>query len=75
MTTKQKLARLIQSIETIVPYVTATLGTGNTFRSATRPDWIEVHGGRASSSANQLESLLREAREMKEPKDGESQKA
>lgn len=60
----ENLQRLIASIESIVPYVTATLANGNTFPGS-KPDWIEVHKGRASSSHAQLEGLLKMAREMK----------
>lgn len=70
------LERLIEKIETIVPYVTATINPrgGNVFQvgrliGANDPenckDWVAVHAGRAGSSTNQLEHLLKMAREMK----------
>lgn len=66
-TEAEDLKKLIEKIETIVPYVTATIDPrgGNTFHSEKRSEWIEVHGGRAGSSTNQLEHLLKLAREMK----------
>lgn len=65
MTDAEKLAELIRKIEIIVPYVTATLGSGNRFPSKERPDWVEIHGGRCGSSERQLESLLATARSFK----------
>jgi hypothetical protein len=68
------LATLIDRIITIVPYVTATIGPGNTFDiekmrhpfKGAAKDWVAVHRGRASSSRNQLASLLKEAQAMKD---------
>lgn len=68
MTDEQKLAKLIQNIEESVPYIEATLSPGNHFKSKERPDWIEIHGGRASSSYNQLKHLLNLAIEFKHNK-------
>lgn len=68
---RKNLHDLIAKIETIVPYVTATLGTGNTFAIHTMEghgdpkDWRGVHAGRAGSSVRQLEHLLETARTMK----------
>ena len=58
------LERLISQIECVVPYVTATIANGNTFPGSD-PEWIEVHKGRAFSSNNQLEGLLKLAQEIK----------
>jgi hypothetical protein len=72
-TRRDSLTALIERIETIVPYVAATIGPGNTFdiekmRSpfkGTAKDWVAIHRGRASSARNQLASLLKEAQAMK----------
>lgn len=53
---------LAEGIDRVAPYVTATLAPGNTIKSERRPEWVEVHGGRASSSRRQLETLHAEAR-------------
>lgn len=55
MTDREFLNLLIQHIETTVPYVDATLGTH--IRAPGKPDWIEVHAGRAISSQSQLRGL------------------
>ena len=52
---------LSQAIETVVPYVAATLDVGGTMDSDD-PDWVKVHRGRAKSSVRQLEALLAFAR-------------
>ena len=65
MTDTEKLQQLIAKIETIVPYVTATLSVGNRMQSKTHPEWVEIHGGRCVSSERQLEALLKQAREFK----------
>lgn len=62
---KDKVLALIQHLEDSIPYVEATLGAGNRFPSPTRPEWVEVHGGRAGSSVNQLKNILKEARALK----------
>ena len=65
------LKKLIDRIEQIVPYVTATIGRGNGFAihkmegHGDPKEWRAVHAGRAHSSEVQLDNLLREAREMK----------
>lgn len=70
---KEKLAKLIQAIKDYVPYVNATIAPNNSFEpgsliGAADPsntkDWMAIHKGRASSSHNQLENLLRMAKEM-----------
>jgi len=66
MTDREKLNALIGKIETVVPYVAATLAPGNRFPSKERPAWVEIHGGRCSSSVNQLEWLLKEAKSLRE---------
>lgn len=66
MDLEKELSRLIERIENIVPYITATIGPGCTFPSKQRSDWIEIHKGRAFSSRNQLENLLKEAQRIKE---------
>lgn len=65
--TLKQLKALISQIEAAVPYIEATIKPdgGNTFASATRPDWIEVHKGRAGSSVTQLRNLLADAKELK----------
>lgn len=60
-----RLARIVDKIEVIVPYVTATLGPGNIVQAKENPDWFEVHGGRLESSRSQLTHLLKLAQEMK----------
>lgn len=71
---KEKLARLIEQIKIIVPYVTATISPNNAFgveriTGAADPnntlDWMAIHKGRASSSMRQLEHLLHLVKEMK----------
>lgn len=73
MTDKEKLARLIEKIKTIVPYVNATIAENNSFRpgsligahnSSDTKDWMAIHRGRAGSSHNQLKNLLLLAMEM-----------
>lgn len=64
-------ATLIGHIEMVIPYVTATLGTGNTFAIhkmdgyGDPSEWRAVHAGRAGSSGRQLKGLLEKARKMK----------
>ena len=60
---QKKLERLREKVRSVVPYVTATLGPGSTIPSEKRKDWVEVHKGRAFSSNNQLEGLLKLANE------------
>ncbi len=68
---REQLDKLIERIEQIVPYVTATLGRGNTFTIQKMEgygdpkDWVGVHAGRARSSEVQLDNLLKEARALK----------
>jgi len=59
MTDKEKLNHLIDKLKAVVPYVASTLSPGNTFKIQNRPEWIEVHSGRAQSSYQQLQSLMR----------------
>jgi hypothetical protein len=61
MTPEEKLKRLCSMIETIVPYVDATLQ--NRLPVKDQPDWLEVHKGRAFSSVSQLDNLLQVSRE------------
>jgi hypothetical protein len=70
---KEKLAKLVQAIKDYVPYVNATIAPNNSFEpgsliGAADPsntkDWMAIHKGRASSSHNQLDNLLRMAKEM-----------
>lgn len=67
MTDAEKLQKLIEAIERVVPYVVPSIDPkgGNTFQSKERPDWVEVHGGRAGSSTAQLNNLLKMAQEFK----------
>lgn len=55
----RKLLRLQEKIETIVPYVTATLHGLPTDER----DWIRIHRGRANSSERQLNYLLKDSKE------------
>lgn len=59
MTDKEKLDLLVKYITESIPYVEATISTGNSFKSETRPGWIEIHEGRAMSSRIQLERILK----------------
>jgi len=71
---KEKLARLIEQIKTIVPYVNATIATNNAFNierlgspaadPSNTKDWVAIHKGRAQSSHRQLEYLLKLAMEL-----------
>jgi hypothetical protein len=70
---KEKLTKLIQAIKDYVPYVNATIAPINSFEpgsliGAADPtntkDWMAIHKGRASSSHNQLDTLLRLVKEM-----------
>lgn len=63
---QKKYERLRQAVRSTVPYVTATISSGCSFSSEKRPDWMEIHKGRASSSNRQLEGLLRLANEEDE---------
>lgn len=70
MTDSDKLRLLIDKIESIVPYVTATFPYENNLAknnsvTTSNPDFVAIHGGRAASSTRQLESLLKFARELK----------
>ena len=65
MTDREKLDKLISEIETVVPYVTATLSAGKQFPAPDHPDWVEIHGGRCGSSERQLDALLKAAQELK----------
>lgn len=58
------LNKLIERIEAIVPYVTATLSSGSSVETSD-PDWAAVHRGRAVSSCRQLEGLLKQAKAIK----------
>jgi hypothetical protein len=58
---KPTLEELIQRIEDTIPYVQATLSPYSPVDTS-NPEWIAVHKGRARSSVNQLEALLKEAR-------------
>jgi len=60
---RKKYERLQQAVREIVPYVTATIAENNAFPSKSRPDWVEVHKGRAASSHRQLQGLLKLANE------------
>lgn len=73
LTDTEKLAKLIQAIKDYVPYVNATIAENNSFQpgsliGAADPsntkDWMAINKGRASSSHNQLDNLLRLAKEM-----------
>jgi hypothetical protein len=67
------LRALIARLETVLPYVIATLARNNGFIPEKLHggfhgdpwDWLAVHGGRASSSVTQLENLLETIRPMK----------
>jgi len=61
----KKLKALISSIEASVPYINATIDPRHAFPSEKRPDWCEIHKGRAGSSVNQLNGLLNAAKELK----------
>jgi hypothetical protein len=70
---KEKLTKLVQAIKDYVPYVNATIAENNSFQpgsliGAADPsntkDWMAIHRGRAGSSHNQLDNLLRMAKEM-----------
>ena len=74
LTPEKKLVKLIERIENIVPYVVPTISPNNSFKvgkliGAHDPDdtagWMAIHRGRAGSSVQQLESLLRLAKEYK----------
>jgi hypothetical protein len=68
MNDKEKLAKLIEDIKCIVPYVSATIADNNSFdiKEMTAvgdpKDWMAIHRGRARSSWYQLENLLKRAR-------------
>lgn len=70
---KEKLTKLVEAIKAYVPYVNATIAPNNSFEpgsliGAADPsntkDWMAIHKGRAGSSHNQLDNLLRLAKEM-----------
>jgi hypothetical protein len=62
---RRKLGKLIDHIEQVVPYVTATLGPGNRLTVEGHTEWTGIHKGRCFSSHRQLEQLVGEARKMK----------
>jgi hypothetical protein len=66
-TDREELAQLIQRVENVVPYVTATLGVpGLASAVETKdPEWKAVHIGRANSSYQQLSNLLDLAKKLK----------
>lgn len=76
MTVEEKLAKLIEQIEAVAPYVIATLPYPQDHGSPvtvvkTRvkcdtPGWSAVHSDRATSSVHQLEGLAEMARRFKE---------
>jgi hypothetical protein len=67
------LRNLIGQIEMVIPYVAATLARANGFEiekmkgtfHGDPSEWLAVHGGRASSSAAQIQRLLGAAVLMK----------
>jgi len=69
MDTKEYKA-IIDRIIAVVPYVTTTLRMADDHivdkGRGTGEKWGEVHLGRAGSSISQLESLLSDARRLKE---------
>lgn len=66
MSKEDKLNRLISSIKSMGPYIAATLGPGCTFKSEKRPDWVEVHGGRADVSLSTIEEWIKLVKEIEE---------
>jgi hypothetical protein len=65
-TRQELLEEIARKCGIVIPYVTATLSP--TIRSERDKDWIEVHAGRAGSSCNQLESILKLVKELEERK-------
>lgn len=67
---REAFARLIEQVETVVPYVLATLphaaGIDRSNVKTDNPEWAAVHRGRGASSSRQLEAVLRQARLFKE---------
>jgi epoxyqueuosine reductase QueG len=55
--------KLKSSVISAVPYVRATISPGNHFKSKERPDWIEIHAGRADQSCRFLDQLQQLAKE------------
>lgn len=68
---RDELRKVAEAVRIVVPYVTATIARNNSFKTE-HPDWIAIHGGRASSSEMQLESLLRAATAAMRSNDAQS---
>jgi len=64
---REKVKRLLQLVETVVPYVTASIDPkgGNAFEGD-QAGWVLVHEGRAGSSVQQLNELRRLAKDLTE---------
>lgn len=58
------LVALLNRIESACTYTAATVAPGNSTPSKEHPSWVEVHGGRAGSSYNQLNNILDKLRPL-----------
>lgn len=64
MADKEKIDKLVQQANQIIPYVLATIGQGNT-RPAGDNAWTEVHTARLRSCEAQLAHLLKNIIQLK----------
>lgn len=55
--TEEEIQAIIRKCKCVMPYVMATISPGCHFKSKERPDWIEIHAGRANSSYEQLQAI------------------
>lgn len=59
--TKEDLDRLWNALE----YTRATIGPGGFFQSDERPDWVEIHRGRAHQSNTYLKQAINIINQLK----------
>jgi hypothetical protein len=60
---QKKFANLFNKIEAYLPYVMASISPHS--YQETDPGWIEIHKGRAGSSYQQLEHILKLVKDLK----------
>lgn len=65
MTDSEKLKQLIETIENTLPYVAATISVGNCIKIPDEKDWVGIHRGRAGTSRQFLEAVMKKAQELK----------
>lgn len=54
----------LKNVNNAAAYTEATVSQGNSFPSKERPEWVEVHGGRANSSFHFMMELYQQTRRM-----------